>query len=73
METEFEVEWHKNKDKELTQFFWNKREIKDRVYGKWQKFDSSCKISKMRNEQIKTASNNKIVMDRISVNLLIFV
>ena len=67
METEFAVEWHKSKDKELTQLFSNKREIKHRVYGKWQKFDSSCKISKMRNEQIKTASNNEIVMERISI------
>ena len=29
MDTEFELEWQKSKDKELTQLFWNKFNVLD--------------------------------------------
>ena len=29
MDTEFDLEWQKSKDKELTRFFWNKLNISD--------------------------------------------
>ena len=29
MDNEFELEWQKSKDKELTQFFWNKFSVSD--------------------------------------------
>ena len=41
MDTEFELEWQKSKDKELTRLFWNKFDVSD--FSTWFFFpDLSC-------------------------------